>query len=567
MSTPSSHLSAAPRPRIRCAIYTRVSTEEQAEGDFTSPQAQREFCEEFIKRKAPDGWEAIPTHYDDVGSGKNLKREQLRRLTQAVLDRQVQMVVAYKFDRLSRNQYECLGLLKTFEEAGAGFVATSQEIDNTSSMGFMTSSMFMSFAQLERMLISERVKDKIRATRAKGIWTGGHLPLGYDKVPKEGLVVNKKEAKQVRYMFDLYLAKKSLVQALPIVNQTYRTKVWEAKSGKPQGGKKFTKNAYITILRNRLYTGKIGYMDKDKEVVVQASHEAIISEDDFNRAGETLAANAVRRKSPTTGKRNFLLTGLIRCACCGSGMTPYFAYGRKKEVYIYYKCTKAMSMGSAECMVRKVPGKEVEALVLEHLAQVAKRPDLAKKILEEAQAKANWKLPDLKHRRKALIERIGKVTRESNNLLAVAEAQGLKTLSTVAVRITLLDGEKLAAEADLAALETEIASCTLETVKAGDLCRVLECFGPMFAKLGPREQQRLVRLVVQEVVYDGLKHTLKTTLHPPFEPQGGAKATPGKWLKQSPDPPLKASRGSKASRQYVRPDWLPEVDSNHQPSD
>src|ERR1700743_1176410 len=226
---------------IRCAIYTRKSTEHGLDQEFNSLDAQREACEAYIKSQASQGWKVLPQHYDDPAySGGNLERPALKRLLREIELRRVDVVVVYKIDRLTRSLADFAKLVETFDAKSISFVAVTQQFNTTTSMGRLTLNVLLSFAQFERELSSERVRDKVAASRRKGKWTGGTVPLGYDAKNKK-LVINKAEAETVRTIFRLYLELKSIGKAVAELDRRkIVTKRRNTKVRKYQGGIPFT---------------------------------------------------------------------------------------------------------------------------------------------------------------------------------------------------------------------------------------------------------------------------------------------------------------------------------------
>ncbi len=248
--------------RIRCAIYTRKSTEDGLDQEFNSLDAQREAAEAYIASQKHEGWVCLPTLYDDGGfSGGNVERPGLQRMLADIRDGKIDCVVVYKVDRLSRSLMDFARVMETFEKHNVWFVSVTQQFNTTHSMGRLTLNILLSFAQFEREIIGERIRDKLAAQRRKGKWAGGIPVLGYDldrSNPSPKLVVNVKEASQVRKIFEWYLELGSL---LPVVQRLAEkgmsNKRWTTKRDVPRGGKPFDKNALYSLLTNPIYTGLV----------------------------------------------------------------------------------------------------------------------------------------------------------------------------------------------------------------------------------------------------------------------------------------------------------------------
>ena len=351
---------------VRCAIYTRKSTQEGLDQDFTTLDAQRESGESYIASQKSQGWIALPEQYDDGGfSGASIERPALKRLLKDIANGKVDCVMVYKVDRLSRSLLDFTRLLEIFDQNNVTFVSVTQHFNTNSSMGRLTLNILLSFAQFEREMISERTADKMGAARRKGKFIGGRPALGYN-VNKENhtLIINPKEADLVRYIFDLYIKKQSLLKVAEIVNaEGYRTKQHNVKSGKIFGGKLFNNTSIQWIVKNILYTGKVLYKNK----VFDGLHESIISEEIFNKAQAILKENTRLRSSPKNTKQVGLLSHLLYCHPCGRKMC--YTYARKKtRHYKYYICQTATKRGYKHCETRMIAAHHIEKPIIELLS-------------------------------------------------------------------------------------------------------------------------------------------------------------------------------------------------------
>ena len=280
-----------PKP-IRCAIYTRKSSDEGLEQDFNSLDAQRDAAESYIASQRAEGWTCIPARYDDGGfTGGNLDRPGVQRLMADIEAGLIDCVVVYKVDRLSRSLIDFARMLEVFEQKGVAFVSVTQQFNTANSMGRLMLNVLLSFAQFEREVISERTRDKIAATKRKGFWSGGRPVLGYDIERRPGgnrLVVNDAEASQVRRIFELYLECGSVSQTIRRLDEMgWTTKAWVTKRGREMGGRPFNKSLLFNLLTNVAYLGKV----KHKEDVYDGQHDAIIDDDLFRRVEQMLKAN------------------------------------------------------------------------------------------------------------------------------------------------------------------------------------------------------------------------------------------------------------------------------------
>ncbi|MDD5217539.1 MAG: recombinase family protein [Candidatus Omnitrophica bacterium] len=363
------------KKKIRCAIYTRKSTNEGLEKDFTSLDAQRESAESYIRSQQHQGWMLLPEKYDDGGfTGATMERPALQKLLEAIRQQKVDCVVVYKVDRLSRSLADFVKLLQFFEEQKVAFVSVTQHFNTNTSMGRLTLNILLSFAQFEREMISERTKDKMGAARIKGKWVGGRPPLGYDIDRNlRKLIANPKEADLVRDIFRLYLEKKSLLEVARTLNQRgHRTKTVRTEH-KTTGGVPFKNTNIQIILKNVTYLGKVEYGGK----IYPGEHAAIIDEDVFNKAQEIKKQNI--RERGTTKNRKFLglLSGIFRCTCCNTSMTHGYTQ-KKSSKYRYYTCLNAIKRNRKDCPTKSMGAVSIERRVIELLKAIT-----SKEVLEE----------------------------------------------------------------------------------------------------------------------------------------------------------------------------------------
>jgi site-specific DNA recombinase len=356
----------APQPKrsLRCAIYTRKSTEEGLEQDFNSLDAQREAAQAFIRSQQREGWKAVPVRFDDGGfTGANMERPALTRLMASVRNRAIDCVVVYKVDRLSRSLLDFANIMKLFDEHEVSFVSVTQQFNTSSSLGRLTLHILLSFAQFERELIGERTRDKMSAARKKGKWTGGYPVLGYDIDARGGrLIVNRAEAERVRALFALFERLGSIRDTLEeVVRRGWTLKTWTCRNGRMHSGGPFNSNALRRLLSNPLYVGAIPY----KGAVYPGEHEAIVDRETWDRARSLITQYA--RETAPRRKHDALLRGLLCCEGCGAPMIPIYAK-RNETLYRYYIC-RSRREGVSVCTAPPVPAQDIERQVLDRLRQ------------------------------------------------------------------------------------------------------------------------------------------------------------------------------------------------------
>src|SRR6266508_538328 len=349
-----------PAKRVRCAIYTRKSSDEGLEQAFNSLDAQREACMAYILSQKHEGWTVLPAQYDDGGySGGTMERPALKRLLADIEASRVDVVVVYKVDRLTRALSDFAKLVEVFDRRGVSFVSITQQFNTTTSMGRLTLNVLLSFAQFEREVIGERVRDKIAASKRKGIWVGGPVPLGYRCIDKK-LVVVPEEAGTVRTIFARYLALGSMGTLIEDLDRRgIRTKANGLTDGRQRGGIRFGVGSLAYLLKNRFYIGEVVY----RGGLHRGEHEPILDRDLFEAVQAKLAANAVDRQIRLKGSPA-ILTGRI-FDDRGNRMSP--THSNKLGVrYRYYVSHAILQNRKAEAgSIPRVPAPEIEKLVVD----------------------------------------------------------------------------------------------------------------------------------------------------------------------------------------------------------
>jgi site-specific DNA recombinase len=347
--------------KLRCAVYTRKSSEEGLEQEFNSLDAQREACEAYIASQKAEGWVLVPDRYDDGGiSGATLERPALQRLLADIETQRVDVVVVYKIDRLSRTLMDFAKLVEVFDRNNVTFVSVTQSFNTTTSMGRLTLNILLSFAQFEREVIGERIRDKFAASRKKGMWMGGFVPLGYD-VKDRKLVVNEAEAKKVRMIYERFIK---------IGSATELVRKLRAESVRGKQGKLVDKGYVYKLLNNRVYVGDAVH----KGTAYPGEHQAIIGRTLWDRVHGILRESPRKRAAHTRAQTPALLKGLI-FGPTGRAMTP--AHTRKGgKLYRYYVSTDVLKRDADACTVRRVPAAEIESAVVNQLRGLLRAPEI-----------------------------------------------------------------------------------------------------------------------------------------------------------------------------------------------
>ncbi len=345
----------------RCAVYTRKSTEEGLEQEFNSLDAQRESCEAYIASQKAEGWVLVPDRYDDGGySGGNLERPALKRLMADIDARRIDIVVVYKIDRLTRSLMDFSKLIEVLDRNSVTFVSVTQAFNTTTSMGRLTLNVLLSFAQFEREVTGERIRDKIAASRKKGLWMGGWAPLGYD-IKDRKLVINAREAPHVRFMFERFVRLRSVTKLLPIL----AAEGIKAKSGKP-----VEKGYLYRIITNPVYAGEAIH----KGTSYPGEHKAIIDRKLWDRVQNILKESPRKRAANSRARTPALLKGLI-FGPSGSAMTPSHTR-RNGKLYRYYVDMGVLKRGGETGPASRVVAGDVERSVIDQMRAILRAPEL-----------------------------------------------------------------------------------------------------------------------------------------------------------------------------------------------
>jgi DNA invertase Pin-like site-specific DNA recombinase len=369
------------RRSLSCAVYTRKSTEEGLDQDFNSLDAQRSACSAYIRSQASEGWKEIKTRYDDGGySGGSVDRPALQQLLSDIRQGRIKVVVVYKVDRLTRSLADFAKIIEILEAHDASFVSVTQQFSTTTSMGRLTLNVLLSFAQFEREVTAERIRDKIAASKKKGMWMGGVVPLGYDVLDRK-LVINKTEAATVRRIFELY---RRHANTRIVKDEVDRLGLCTKQRNHPlprlQGGRPFTRGHINKILTNRLYIGEIIH----KGSCYPGEHKPIIDRELWDTVQAQLGANAVKRRSRTNAKSPSLLTGLLVTAD-GTALSPSHASKNGKR-YRYYVSRPGSGTNKASERWR-LPAPALEASVIDAICRLLNdRQRLAVELMGDAKA-------------------------------------------------------------------------------------------------------------------------------------------------------------------------------------
>lgn len=490
---------------LRCAIYTRKSHEEGLDQEFNSLDAQRESAEAYIESQKLLGWKAIPTHYDDGGfSGGTMGRPALKRLLADIDAGLIDVIVVYKIDRLSRSLLDFMKMIELFNEREVSFVSVTQHFSTTDPTGRMFLGILITFAQYEREVIGERIRDKVAAAKRRGKYCGGVPPLGYD-VERENkkLVVNQNEARLVGHIFKRYAQLGSARQVAKELNESgNKTKSWTTKKGKERMGGEWNTSQVYRLLNNRLYLGEIAYKGKN----YPAEHDALIEQNVWDKAQALLSENHRAKVTRARVKTISPLSGVIRCGHCDCSMG--ITYTKKKDRrYSYYICEKDQKRPVSQCPLKRIPSGDIEKAVLEQLSAVFRTPTLV--------AKTYFTARELENEER---ERLDTERTELQRKLKATQAEALALMSeedTSPEAFTQLkDANRRVGElsARLAPIVARLNAMKEGSITEADVSSAFQSIEVFWEDLFPLERNRLINLLVEriEIQKDGIDMTLKT---------------------------------------------------------
>jgi site-specific DNA recombinase len=450
---------------VRCAIYCRKSTTEGLDSNFSGIDNQREAAEAFIASQRHEGWAALADHYDDGGfSGGNVERPALKKLMADVDADLIDTIVVYKLDRLSRSLVDFGRIHEFLEKRGVALVSVTESINTKSPHGRMMVNVLLSFAQYERELIGERTRDKLHAARRKGKFVGGYPVLGYDHDPVGSrLVVNEAEAERVREIFRLFLDQRSILGVVGELNRRgWTLKRWTTKDGKVYGGGAFSRVTLRRMLRNQTYVGKVDFDGQ----VYDGEHEGVVPRKLFHDVQRTLGDKRRDGGAESRNSSGALLRGLLRCVACDAPMIHTFTK-RRSLVFRYYRCAAAIRRGAAACPSKPVKADKIESYIVEQIRRIGADPELQKQTFQAAIAQL------------------------------AAQRRGAKAEVKRLERATPRD------DARLAELRAQLAALAAQRVDEADVARALAAFEPIWDVLLTPERERVLRLLVERVSYDG----------------------------------------------------------------
>jgi site-specific DNA recombinase len=466
-----------------CGLYTRVSSRNQADADYSSLETQRERLEAYCHSQ--ENYSVFRVYEDGGYSADSLDRPALKEMLRDIRDGRLNCVLAYKIDRLTRSVRDFHQLMDLFDRYHVKFVSVTQSLDTQNPMGRLLRNVLLDFAQFEREMTADRTRDKMHQRAQKGLWNGGNVPFGYALENKK-LVVHSKEADHLRFMFHRFAEIPSLSQ----LRDELHRRGWYTRSGKP-----WSKMALDHILRNPIYCGFIRF----NEQRFKGDHEALIEETLFNKAQ---SVRRDRSHGSTKLSRVFFLKGLIRCSECGSLMTPHYTQKRHKNGSIYripyYRCTRTLHFDNSVCQVKHINADTVERMVVQKLSDLSQNEAFLRMSVEELNGDLKRKTEPLEREAGQVKKRLEEIEGEIGRYIK-ALGQGKLSIERLEAEIGGLEADKLVLQQQFDDLQRKINESAARDFSAEILQRTLRDFQSAFAPLTPTEQTEALQCVVKSV--------------------------------------------------------------------
>jgi site-specific DNA recombinase len=493
------------RRPVRCAIYTRVSTDDQAKGEYSSLRAQKDICEHYISIHREDGWVSA-VHFEDPGfTGSDMDRPGIKALLSEVRAGNVDMLVVYKLDRISRSLRQFYDFWETLQHHNVHFASATQQIDTATPHGMLFLNMLLSFGEFEREQTRERTVSKLSERAKHGKWNGGWTPLGYvyDKTTQK-LAPNPDEKKLIEDVFNQAIRLKNPTAVAKHLNDLgcrtrERTLVRKDGTTRTVGEKRFIGYRVRATISNPLYKGMIEH----DGVEYPAEHPGIVSKEVWQAANDALSRKAGVRRTYRRDKHVHLLKGLLKCGHCGLSLTPKPAGKRDQQgiPYLYYTCNNvSKDGGAATCKVRNIPVRAFEDLIIRYIGQIGEHPDLIEQTVRAANDTKNKAIRPLKAKLDQLDKHHAELAEAVQRCFETAKKKGAKNLSEAFIQ----EGERSATELRQVELEREKLKIDIRykekvVTDARIIADTLKQFDQVIQKLPDEEQKELIRLLVKEI--------------------------------------------------------------------
>ncbi|MCA9407192.1 MAG: recombinase family protein, partial [Candidatus Omnitrophica bacterium] len=483
-----------------CGLYARVSTEMQANKQDSSVDTQISRMKSFISYKSDgdDSWKIKKIYAEKGKSGKNINRPELQALFSDIKQGKINTVICAKIDRISRSLLDFYKMVDLFEKHNIEFISLDENFDTSTPMGKAALKITLVFAELEREQTSKRTKEKMAWRAEQGLWNGGQI-LGYDLVDKK-LVINKKEAKLVKLMYEKYIELGSLLQVAHWLNDNgYRTKEYIAnKSQRKHGGNKFTNTNVSHKLKSRVNIGDVEL----KGTYFKGVHKPIIEKSLFNRVNKLLDKQAPTRRNPKQKKEHtFILQSLIECGKCGAYMTTKYATSKNKTRHFYYQCTANSHGGKQACDMKYVPAEKLEYVIMEKIKSLATNQEFLKKIISDANETVDSTLKEFIERKKDKENKLLAVNTQIENLVDAIANNKVANFKSLEKKIDDFEEQQKQLEHAINVSNFEIEEKKQKVYNADVIHKSLKKFSEIYEKATPQQIKDLLPYFIKKIIF------------------------------------------------------------------
>ena len=479
-------------PVKKAAIYCRVSTYNQGQGEYSSLESQRDYLQAHCREK---GWGVFKV-YTDTRTGTTTERPALQELIADAREKKFNVMVATKLDRISRSMKDFFEINELLIDNDIDVVFATQNIDTTSSMGRFNRNMLLAFAEFERDLIAERTREKLYSQAQKGYWGGGHVPLGYDVVDKK-LIENHAESQLVREIFDQYLTNPSTQKIAEWLNSRgHRTKIRTTKKGKSTGGGEFNKQLIHDLLRNKVYVGLIKYQEES----FKGLHPAIVEDTLFNSVQKRLDESTTDRFA-TYKDSPLLLLGLTRCGFCDHQLTTTYAQKKDGQRHFYYKCSTTSRFSESKCASRNLPAHELEDFTAKLLFHTATDNEFFEAVLKQVKGNAGGTLADKKNLRAELTKNHSTIKKQLKVVATNLTMMRLNpdTSTQIKAQIDTLNAQDKELDQQLRDIERDIQTLENQQIDKKALREVFQEFARLYSDAPIDAKRKLLNVIIEEI--------------------------------------------------------------------
>lgn len=488
---------------LRCFVYARVSTDEQASGAYSSIDSQIDICKHYIEIQKEKGWHFVSSYTDPGFSGKDLERPGIQQVISDIKQGKIDVLIVYKIERLVRSIKDFYMLWDLFEAHNVTFVSATQQFDSSNAMGKLMLNVLLSFAQFERENTAEKTRDKMKQRARLGKWHGGLFPFGYDynKETKK-LFINKTESLVVKKSFSLFIDDKRPTEIANLLNaKGFRTKARQVttKEGikKQTGANRFNEDFIKKILSNPIYKGFVHFNGEQ----FKGEHEALVSVPTWEKASRLMKPVTRRKTELTKDNHIHLLKGLLKCGQCGTSLTPYPA-GKKDRngvPYLYYACGRVVDYGKdSDCKVRMIPAREFENAIKKCLTDLGNNKTLIESTIKNSTKFTKSKIRPFENEKEKTEQLLAKTTAEINRLVKILKSKDLVGNEITEEYKRLLE-EKKVQQSQIEKLSIDIERCTQDMLDAEMIKKTLLAFDKVVNALPIEDQKDLFNLLIKEI--------------------------------------------------------------------